>query len=163
MPDSIPIEKKFNILSQITRAQHFAWRSAVEDMFPDADMEAVVNRMWQITGVETGKSYLRRIDPGRPLPEQVAASIVWSSESMGECAELVKGGNDSEAFVKHTGCPWFDWHKRLGLLPEDQPGCDNWFRALLETVNRELGTELKFETIESLPEGGDSCLRRIYL
>jgi len=158
-----PIERKFHILAQITRASHFAWRQAVAEMFPDADIEAVVYRMWEITGVETGQAYLRKIDPDKSLPLQVAASIVWSSDSMGETAELVKGENANEAFVKHTGCPWFEWHQRLGLLPEDRSGCDKWFELLIDTINKKLGTKLKFETIESLPEGGNTCLRRIYL
>ncbi len=163
MAPEVPIEKKFNILCQISRAQHFAWRNAVVESCPDLEVEKVVNKMWAITGVETGKSYIKRIDPKRPLPLQIANSIVWSSACMGEDAEALKGKDDNEAFVKHNACPWFDWHQQLNLLPEDQPGCDAWFAALIDVINRKLGTEVKFETVEALPAGGGCCLRRIYV
>lgn len=163
MAQEIPVEKKFSVLCQISRAQHFAWRNAVAEMCPGAKTEEVVNKMWAITGIETGKSYLKRMDPKRPLPIQIAKSIVWSSNCMGEDAEVVEGKNESEAFVRHNGCPWFEWHKQLSLLPEDRPGCDTWFGALIQVINRKMNTKIKFETIEALPDGGDCCLRRIHI
>jgi hypothetical protein len=160
---SMPIEKKFSILCQITRASHFAWRQAVVEACPDVDPVAVVYKMWKITGHETGKAYLRKIDPEKPLPKQIADSIAWSSDTMGEDAKVVDGSNDKEVFVKHDECPWHDWHKRLGLLEEDRPGCDIWFQTLVDEINQELGTKVKVETQKALPDGDDSCLRRIWV
>lgn len=162
MPEP-PLEKKFAILSQICRAQHFAWREAVRQLFPEADPEAVVTRMWEVTGVETARAYLDRLDPKKPLPPQVAASIVWSSRCMGEDAVVEAGEGDQEAYVRHKRCPWFDWAKRLDLLAEDRTGCDRWFQATLEEINRGLGTTLRVETQKTLPDGDDSCLRRIWV
>lgn len=158
---NIPLETRFKVLCEITRAQHFAWRQAVAEKCPDVDAEEVVYKMWEITGHETARAYLKRIDPSKPLPIQIAKSMVWSSECMGEAAVAEEGKNDNEAFVVHSECPWFLWHKRLGLLKEDQPGCDIWFGTCLEDINKELGTSLTIETMGSLPEGGDACRRRI--
>ena len=159
----LPIEKRFAILCEITRAQHFAWRAAVQQMCPDLDTEAVVRRMWEIVGRQTGSSYAKHVDPDEPLAPQIAASVAWSSQCMGEAAEVEDGADDHEAFVRHTACPWLDWHKRLGLEDEDQAGCDLWFERSVQKVNEALGTKLHFETIESLPEGGSSCLRRFWV
>jgi hypothetical protein len=82
---------------------------------------------------------------------------------MGEDAKFIRGENDNEAFVQHEGCPWFTWHERLDLLDEDQPGCDKWFETTIEDINKALGTEVKFETMKSLPDGSDMCLRRIWV
>lgn len=155
----LPPEKRFAILSDILRAQHFAWREAVAR--EGGDPRAAVERMWAVTGEQTARSYLKRIRVDDPLAPQVAASIVWSSRAMGEDAHVEPGEGD-EAFVRHRACPWHDWHARLGLSAEDRPGCDVWFRTTLEAINRELGTALAVETLEALPDGGPSCLRRIY-
>ena len=162
MSPDMPVEKKFEILSQITRASHFAWREAALKCCPDVDPQKLVNEMWDITGVQTGSAYVKRLKPGPDLPKQVASSIVWSSQSMGEDAVLEPGANEGEWNVKHEGCPWHQWHERLGLLPEDQPGCDQWFQATVRTINEKLGTNVKCETLSSLPEGGDCCRRRIW-
>jgi len=158
----IPLDKKFAVLCGITRAQHFAWRQAVVELCPDVDPTAVVDRMWQLTGDQTARSYLRQIDKSKPVAPQVADCIVWSSRCMGEDASSSPGDGPDEAMVRHSDCPWFRWHDKHGLLAEDRPGCDQWFRSTIEAVNAELGTKLRFETIESLPEGGSSCLRRIW-
>ena len=160
MPD-IPIEKKFKILSEITRASHFAWREAVVKCCPDVDPQKVVDTMWDVTGIQTGKAYLKRLDAAGNLPEQVAKSIVWSSQSMGEDAIYEEDG-DGNCFVKHDACPWHRWHESLGLLPEDRPGCDAWFEATVRTINEALGTDLKWETQAALPDGDDCCLRVIW-
>ena len=159
----IPVEKRFEILVEIVRAQHFAWREAALTLCPDIDPTELGNKMWEITGVQTGKAYLKRIDKSKPLAEQLANSIAWSSVCMGEDARVIKGKQGDEAFVKHDGCPWYDWHKRLGILDEDLPGCDTWFRTAVETINKELGTKLRIETQQSLPEGNSCCLRRIWV
>ncbi len=161
--DDLPLEKKFDVLCQIVRAQHFAWRRAVVELCPDRDPEDVVNRMWEITGTQTARAYLNKIDPEEPLAPQVAAGIVWSSRSMGEDAVAEADPATGDAFIRHRGCPWRDWHERQGLLAEDRPGCDAWFRSTIEGINRELGTRLTFETLESLPEGGSCCLRRLWV
>lgn len=158
-----PLDIRFKVLCEITRAQHFAWRQAVVEMCPQVKPEDITYKMWEITGHETAKAYLKRLDTSEPLPVQIAKSMVWSSECMGEDAVIEEGADDSEAFVVHTSCPWFLWHKRLDLLSEDQPGCDIWFEICLEDVNKALGTNLKIETLHSLPEGGESCRRRIWI
>lgn len=163
MGAEVPVEKKFKILSQICRASHFAWRQAVAELCPSLKTSDVVDKMWEITGHQTAKSYLKRIDPSKPLPRQVAESIVWSSVNMGEDAKLIDGKDENEAFVKHDACPWYEWHQRLGLLEEDQPGCDKWFETTIKDINEKLGTNLKIETQKSLPKGGDCCLRRIWV
>lgn len=154
-------KRHFDTLCQITRAQHFAWREAAAQSVPAADMPKMVDRMWEITGDQTGATYAKRIDVKLPLAPQVAKSFVWSSVCMGEDA-AVEPGEAGEAFVRHDGCPWFDWHERLDLLPEDRPGCDAWFRSTIGRINRDLGTELKFETLEALPDGGNCCRRRLW-
>ena len=162
MSADMPAEKRFKILTQITRASHFAWRKAVAETCGDIDPEDVVYKMWEITGVETGNAYLKHLDPEKPLPKQIADSIAWSSQSMGEEAETIEGETEKEAFLKHSACPWFVWHERLGLLAEDRPGCDIWFEKTIDTINARLGTNIRVETEESLPEGGSCCLRRIW-
>ena len=135
----------------------------MKECFPKENVEKVVYKMWKITGHETAKAYLKRLDPKKPLPRQIAESIAWSSISMGEDAKLVEGKDQNEAFVRHSACPWHDWHKRLGLLAEDQPGCDMWFETIVRDVNKALGTKVRIETTESLPAGGSTCTRRIWV
>ena len=161
MESEIPIEQRFKVLCEITRAQHFAWREAVVAMAPQLDVQELVNKMWELTGVQTARAYLKRLDPTKPVPMQLAKSIAWSSACMGEDA-TVEEGEGNEALVRHADCPWFHWHKRLGLLREDQPGCDTWFSSMAAEINRALGTNIHVETRCSLPEGGDCCLRRIW-
>ncbi len=159
--DQVPVEKRFSVLCEITRAQHFAWREAVRECCPDTEIGAVIERMWRITGEQTARAYLKRLDPDRPLAPQVARSIAWSSQCMGEDAAVEIEGD--QARVRHRACPWVDWHRKLGLLDEDRPGCDAWFESMTRLINRELGTRLRFETAASLPEGGDCCLRRLWV
>jgi len=132
MSEPIPIEKRFRVLVEIARASHFAWREAALRLCPDVDPLALVKEMWRITGEQTAEAYLPRLDPEGDLPRQVAESIVWSSACMGEDAALETG--DGEAFVVHSACPWCRWHEKHGLLAEDRPGCDEWFRATMETI-----------------------------
>ncbi len=157
----MPLSKRFEVLAEITRASHFAWHAAVRKVCPSVDPLQVTLEMWRITGKQTGDAYLRKLDRQLPLAPQVAASICWSSACMGEDA-VVEGAAAREAFVVHRACPWQRWHESVGLVHEDRPGCDEWFRATIETVNTTLGTKLRFETLESLPEGGKSCRRRIW-
>ena len=159
----ITIEKRFGFLCEITRAQHFAWREAVRQLCPDVDPSDVADRMWELTGNETAKAYSRRLDLSRPLAEQIAESIVWSSQCMGENAGVEAGDGGDAAFVRHAQCPWFDWHDRLGLLAEDCPGCDRWFASTLRGITAVVGKRLQFETLEALPDGGRCCLRRIWV
>jgi len=159
----IPIDKKFKILTEITRAQHFAWHEAVKQMCPGVDVARVTDKMWEITGHETARAYIKRVDHGKPLAPQVAGSIVWSSQCMGEDAVLEVTQGKDEAFVRHADCPWFHWHRRLDLLHEDRPGCDLWFQTAVEDVNAALGTRLRVETLEALPDGQPCCLRRFWV
>jgi hypothetical protein len=162
MSSDIPIEKRFKILSEITRASHFAWREAALRCCPGVAPQAVVNEMWDITGVQTAEAYLRRLDPERDLARQMASSIVWSSQCMGEDAHLEEGDRPEEWRVRHRACPWHRWHDERDLLAEDRPGCDRWFEAMVRTVNERLGTRLRFETLSALPDGDDCCLRKIW-
>ena len=156
----IPLQRRFDVLCQITRAQHFAWREAVRELCPGVDTRAVVERMWEITGRQTAQAYLKHIDPAHPLAPQVAESVAWSSRCMGEDAHVETDPGSGEAFVRHEACPWLGWHERMGLLAEDRPGCDAWFRATVDEINRTLGTKLRVETLTTLPDGDASCLRR---
>lgn len=162
MASDISAEQRFKVLCEISRAQHFAWREAALALAPQLDAQELVNKMWEITGIQTARAYLKRLDPAKPLAVQLANSISWSSACMGEEVEVEPAEKEREALVRHVSCPWFDWHKRLGLLEEDQPGCDTWFASLVGEINRTLGSNVKVETKCSLPEGGDCCLRRIW-
>ncbi len=158
----VPIEKKFEVLCEIVRAQHFAWREAALTLAPDVDPAALVGKMWELTGVQTARAYLRRLDPNRPLAIQVARCIAWSSVCMGE-EVVVEPGEGDEAFIKHVNCPWFLWHQRMDLVGEDQPGCDAWFSSTVAEINKALGTNIKVETQDALPAGGTCCRRRIWV
>lgn len=162
MSTDVPIEKRFAVLVEICRASHFAWREAVLRCCPGVDVRTLVDEMWDITGTQTGEAYLKRLDPSTNLPEQIAASIVWSSQCMGEDARVEEGDEAGEYFVKHVGCPWHRWHEERGILSEDRPGCDRWFEATFRTINEKLGSDIRFETLSALPDGGDCCLRRIW-
>jgi len=157
----IPIEKRFRILSDILRAQHFAWRAAASEHCPGTDPRDLVVRMWEVTGDETARAYLKRLDPEAPVAPQVARSIVWSSRCMDEEAAVEQGASPGEAYVRHRACPWRDWHERMGLLRECRPGCDAWFGRTVLRINEALGCSLSVETLEALPDGDTSCLRRI--
>ncbi len=159
----IPIEKKFQVLCEIVRAQHFAWHSAVSEMCPHVDPADVTARMWQITGKATGQSYAKRIDPARPLAAQVAGHVVSSSRCMGEDAVLTVSPDKDEAFVRHVACPWLRWYRALDLADEDLAGCECWFRETVGEINETLGTDLCVETLEAMPNGDDSCLRRFWV
>jgi len=58
----IPVEKCFKVLCEIVCARHFAWREAALAMAPELDPQELGNKMWQITGVQTGQAYAKRID-----------------------------------------------------------------------------------------------------
>ena len=91
----VPVEERFRVLCEITRAQHFAWREAALALAPQLDPVELTNKMWEITGVQTAKAYLKRLDREKPLAPQIAGSIVWSSQCMGEDAALeVTEGKD---------------------------------------------------------------------
>lgn len=158
----LPPQKKFEVLSEITRAQHFAWHEAVRRVCPEVDAARVTMEMWRLTGAQTGAAYARRIDRARPVALQIAEGIAWSSECMGEDARVEPGAGPGEAFVVHRACPWKRWHERCGLLAEDVPGCDEWFRSTLCAVNEAVGSKVQFETLEALPTGGATCRRRLW-
>ena len=164
MSDDIPIGKKFNMLSQIQRASHFEWLEAAKHFAREGTTELeLVKKFWEIVGRDTSDGYLRHIDPNEPLPRQIAESFVFSSQSMGEDAVLVEGADENECFARHNGCPWFDWHKRLGKLDQDLPGCDAWLESFMDIINEKLGTNVQRATIKSLPDGDDICLRRFWV
>lgn len=162
MTSELPLEKKFSLLVEICRASHFAWREAALRCCPEVDVQKLVNEMWKITGEQTGQAYLKHLDPSRSISEQVAASVVFSSQCMGEDAHLLEGDEEGVWFVKHDSCPWHRWHEKTGLLPEDRAGCDCWFDATIHAINEKLGGNVRFETMSALPDGDDCCLRRIW-
>ena len=155
-------DKRFELLANIMRASHFEWRRAVASLCPELDPADAVMRYWEEVGKDTAAFYLKKIDPDKGLAPQVAALYVASSVAMGEDAEVVPSSNPGESLARHNACPWYDWHKREVLLAEDQVGCDRWLETVVEEINRSLGTELRCETVESLPTGGSSCLRRFW-
>lgn len=157
-----PLAQRFKALCEITRAQHFAWREAALSLAPDLDPLELVRTMWRITGRQTAEAYLKRLDPKEPLAPQVAACIAWSSACMGE-EVTVESGKGDEAFVNHHACPWCDWHEKRGLLSEDQPGCDEWFESVVDTINEALGANLRVETLSSLPACDERCRRRLWV
>ena len=155
-------EKRFNILSHINRLAHFEWREAALALCPNLDSKELVLKYWEIVGRDTGKAYLRHIDKEKPVAPQIASSFVWSSISMGEDAHMFEGDTEREAYMLHKECPWVTFHKKFDALEEDRPGCDKWLESLIDIVNKELGCNVKFETLESLPEGGSGCVRRVW-
>jgi len=164
MSSDMPIEKKFHVLSQIQRASHFEWLKAAMHFAREGTTELdVVKKYWEIVGHDTSPSYIKHMDPDQPMPRQIAKSFVFSSVSMGEDAVLVEGKDDKESFAEHRGCPWYAWHKRLGKLEQDQPGCDMWVESFLSDINEKFGTNIKWEMLKSLPAGDDVCLRRFWI
>ncbi len=159
----IPLEKKFNMLSQIQRASHFEWLRAAKELCPDVSELDLVLKFWEIVGHDTAKNYLKHLDPEKSLPEQIAKNFGFSSQAMGEDAEFVEGKDEKEAFAQHVGCPWFEWHQRLDKMDQDQAGCDKWLETFVDDINKELGTELKWETVKSIPNGDAVCLRRFWV
>jgi hypothetical protein len=71
------------------------------------------------------------------------------------------GDQPDEAFVRHTACPWLRFHDKAGLREECVRGCDAWFGSTVAALNGALGTKLEWETLEAMPSGGKSCLRRL--
>ncbi len=86
----LPTEERFRVLCEITRAQHFAWREAALALAPQLDPVELTKQMWKLTGVQTAKAYLRRLDKSKPLAPQVARCIAWSSACMGEDVTVEK-------------------------------------------------------------------------
>jgi hypothetical protein len=154
--------KKLEVLASIMRASHFQWRRAALASCPGSDPLELVNRYWTEVGKDTAKYYLRMIDPDKDLADQVASLFVSSSEVMGEEAEVIEKSPEGRCQVRHKTCPWFDWHRREGLLAEDQAGCDHFLQVLMDEINLALDTSLRFRTVESLPGGGGCCLRQIW-
>lgn len=154
--------KKLEVLATIMRASHFQWRRAALASCPGVDPLELVNRYWEEVGKDTAKYYLRQIDPDQDLAYQFASLFVSSSEVMGEDAEKIGKSPEGRCQVRHNSCPWFDWHRREGLLAEDQPGCDHFLQVVVDEINQALGASLCFRTVESLPGGGGCCLRQIW-
>ena len=71
----VPVEERFRVLCEITRAQHFAWREAALALAPHLDPGTLTRKMWEITGAQTAKAYLKRLDPGQPLAPQVSPEV----------------------------------------------------------------------------------------
>ena len=159
----IPLEKKFKILSQIHRGSHFEWIEAVKEICPNVNEHDLVLKYWEKVAESTAKNYLNHIDMNKSLPKQFAENFVFSSICMGEDATLIQGKDENEYFAKHNDCPWYHWHKRLGKLEFDQEGCDMWLETLIKFINENLGTNIKAETLKSLPNGDEICLRRFWV
>lgn len=158
----IPVEKKFKMLAQITRACHFEMRQAALELCPDMDRMEFIKRYWEIVGEDTAPGYLKQIDKSKPLAPQYAKNFAFSAQVMGEDSYVEDGSNEKEAFVKTDDCPYYHWHKRYNLLDEDQPGCDMWIESFVKILNKELGANVKWETQASLPNGDPQCIRRFW-
>ena len=156
------IEKKYAVLATIMRASHFQWRRAALAFNPNIDPARLVNRYWEEVGKDTAQYYVRQIDPAGDVAEQFTALFVSSSVVMGEDAEVIDKSAEGRAQMRHNSCPWYDWHQREGLLAEDLVGCNHFLQVVVDDVNAALGTSLRFETVESLPEGGSCCLRQFW-
>ena len=155
---SFTTKQKFDVLCKITRASHFEWREAFIKMFPDVNPMDAVMKYWEIVGRDTAKAFLKRIDRDKPVAPQIAEMIVNSSLAMGESADMTVE-NDGNVRLVHSACPWFDWHKKYDALKEDQPGCDCWIQTILKDINQELNTNVRVETLSSLPAGDENCTR----
>jgi len=154
-------KKKFELLADILRASHFEWRRAALAASPGLDPEELIKRFWEEVGKDTARFYLKKIDPEKDLAGQVADLFVSSSTVMGEQAEVV-AAPEGESQVVHHDCPWFHWHKKEGVLEEDQVGCDHWLATVVKEINKSLDRGLRFETLESLPGGAHCCRRRFW-
>ena len=154
--------KKFNLLANIMRAPHFEWRRAAASLCPELDPTEIVKRYWGEVGRDTAAFYLTKLDREQPLAPQVAALYVASSVAMGEDAEVVPSDDPEASLARHNACPWYEWHAREDLLDEDQVGCDFWLSTVISEINEKLGSQLRFETVESLPTGGKGCIRRFW-
>jgi len=159
----IPVEKRFRVLSQILRASHFEWLRAARALAPNVSELQLILKFWEEVAKDTAESYIKRIEPDKPLPEQIVRCFVFSSICMGEDCEAVAGKDENEAFARHTACPWFEWHKRLGKTELDLPGCDRWIEVFVDEINRRLGVRVRWETLKALPKGDDVCLRRFWV
>ncbi len=157
---SFTLEQKFKTMCSINRAAHFEWRQAFVEMYPDVDPLEAVLKYWSIVGKDTARAYLKNLDAGRNVAEQLGRMFVDSSLAMGEDAGLEVSGD--EVWVIHAACPWYEWHKRYDALHEDQPGCDHWFQTVVAAVNEKLGTRIEVKTVSSLPNG-DPCCKRVFL
>lgn len=167
------LKKQFRLLSEIMRASHFEWRRAALKLNPKISGEELVRAYWREVGIDTAQFYIKKIDFSQNVAAQVAKLYVESSVAMGEAAEVVlpefetfgdllkQPGRACQA--KHRDCPWFHWHKKLGLLSEDRPGCDEWLTTVVAEIGRLKGVKLCYSTDESLPEGGPSCLRTFWV
>jgi hypothetical protein len=155
--------KRFGILADIMRASHFEWRRAALKLNPGADPIELVKKYWEEVGRDTARFYLSKIDRNGDLAEQVAQLFVSSSVVMGEDAEVLDKTPEGHSQARHSVCPWYDWHQRQGLLAEDRVGCDHWLKTVVDEINAELGTSLRFSTDEALPDGGSCCLRRFWV
>lgn len=156
-------DKKSKVMSNIWRASHFEWRRAAQLCFPYADPKELVLKYWEEVGRDTATAYLKQLDLSKPLPAQLAENAVFSSVCIGAAARVVAGQDEHESFVQHDACPWYEWYQRMDLLEEDRVGCDQWFRFFVQGINEKLGTSLKFETLKTLPDGDDCCLRRFWV
>jgi len=157
----ITIERRYAALCNMLRAQHFAWRDAVQNRIPNVPIDEVVAAMWEKAGEETANAFSLAFDRSQPLAPQAAEAVALSCQCMGREATVEVDGD--EAFVIQDDCPWFECHARHGTVDEDRMGCDAWFNGILERLNEHLETTLAFETLETLPEGAPRCRRRIYI
>lgn len=156
-----PLQKRFDVLTAIHRASYFQWLRTAVSLWPEASQRALVAAYWTEVGHDTAGNYLKHIDRSKPLPGEVAKNVVFSSICMGEDAALI-GGEGSEVYVEHKNCPWYEWHAKMNRLDQDQLGCDTWIQTLVSDINRDLESSVRWETIKSLPEGDDTCLRRFW-
>lgn len=150
------------MLSDILRASHFEWRRAALAACPGMDPKDMVRAYWREVAGDTAEYYARKIDPAGDVALQFAQLVVASSRAMNE--DAVADGKDDlgREVVIHRHCPWLDWHRRQDLLDEDRLGCDEWLFTTIALLNVRLGTTLRAETIETMPDGACCCRRAIW-
>ena len=144
----------------IHRAAHFQWRRVAAALQPGVPPIDIVTRYWDEVGISTARAYRDGVAASADPAEALAAAIVESSTVMGETAAVVRL-EDGAAAVRHTACPWLEAHRKRGLLSECRPGCDAWFNSTARTLTELTGIPLKVETLQTMPDGDNACVRRV--
>jgi hypothetical protein len=103
------------------------------------------------------------LDKSKPsFVEDIGKCIVMSSTLMGEDAELERGKDQTEVYIRWTRCPWPEFARRYNVpMEEDVRGCDKWFQTVIDDINALFNTCVKLETLKAIPRGDNVCLRRL--
>jgi|Deesub1362A_J573_1020465.scaffolds.fasta_scaffold00209_23 hypothetical protein len=149
-------EKDLRAMWNICRDFYFKWRDTVKDEYGNEAARRLVKKFWEKVGKGTAQLYL---EYGVAKPEDIksiARAIQISSEIMGEEVEIIE--REDGVIVRHTSCPWWEWHQRMNLKDEDQAGCDVWFKVTVENIN----PQVDVVTLKSFEKGDNMCERLIF-